>query len=153
MEPLVIVPVSRLDRATLRALSFARSIDGELTAVHVTDDLDEGEQLRRRWVRAVPDIPLVIIESPYRVLLTPLLAYIADRDKHDPSQPITIVLAEFVPRHFWEYVLHNQTAFRLKLQLFFRPNTVVIDVPYYMEMGRGEHESPVGEESPARNDR
>jgi hypothetical protein len=75
---------------------------------------------------------LTIVESPYRALLPPLLAYLDARDQQNPGQPITIVLAELVPRHFWEYVLHNQTALRLKLRLFYRPNTVVVDVPYHL---------------------
>jgi hypothetical protein len=64
--------------------------------------------------------------------MAPLLAYIDAADRNDPDRPTTVVLAEFVPRHLWEYPLHNQTALRLKLRLFFRPNTVVIDVPYHL---------------------
>ena len=76
---------------------------------------------------------LVILESPYRALIG-AAARIHRRAprRQDPEQPTTVVLAEFVPRHFWEYLLHNQTALRLKLRLFFRPNTVVIDVPYHL---------------------
>jgi hypothetical protein len=77
-------------------------------------------------------VPLVIVESPYRALLPPLLAYIDALDRQDPRRPITVVLAEFVPRRPWEYLLHNQTALRLKLHLFFRPNTIVVDVPYHL---------------------
>jgi hypothetical protein len=60
------------------------------------------------------------------------VAYIDAIDHMEPTRPITVVLSEFVPRHIWEYPLHNQTALRLKLRLFFRPNTVVIDVPYHL---------------------
>jgi hypothetical protein len=77
-------------------------------------------------------IDLVIVESPYRALIAPLMAYVDAKEKQDPRRPVTIVLAEFVPRHFWEYALHNQTALQLKLSLFFRPNTVVVDVPYHL---------------------
>lgn len=131
--PEVIVPVSRIDRATLNALAFARSISNNVTAVHVTDDPDDAEQMKERWDRWATAVPLVIVESPYRALIPPLVAYIDARHREDPERPLTVVLAEFVPRHFWEYVLHNQTAFRLKLLLFFRPNTIVVDVPYHLE--------------------
>jgi hypothetical protein len=130
--PHVIVPVARLDRAALQALAFARSISNDVTAVHVADDADSAERMRERWRAREGGIALVVIESPYRALIPPLLAYIDARARQDPERPITIVLAEFVPRHFWEYVLHNQTALRLKLRLFFRPNTVVVDVPYHL---------------------
>ena len=69
----------------------------------------------------------------------PLLAYIDATESADPLRPTTIVLAEFVPRHFWEYPLHNQTALRLKLRLFFRPNTVVVDVPFHLRPPRSRH--------------
>ena len=131
-DPLVIVPISRLDRAAYHALAYARSISSEVTAVHVNDDRDEIEQMRRRWEAWAEPVELIVLESPYRVLMSPLLAYIDAMDRLDPTRPITVVLSEFVPRHFWEYPLHNQTALRLKLRLFFRPNTVVIDVPYHL---------------------
>jgi hypothetical protein len=129
------VPVSRLDRTTLQALTFARSIvsdPSDVTAVHVTDDPVEGKAFQERWDHGIPDTPLMVIESPYRALLPPLLAYIDERGSRESARPVTVVLAEFVPRHFWEYFLHNQTALRLKLQLFFRPNTIVVDVPFHL---------------------
>jgi amino acid transporter len=130
--PQVIVPVARLDRAALHALAYARSISNDVTAVHVADDASAAERMRERWRERDDGISLVVIESPYRALMPPLLAYIDARARQDGERPITIVLAEFVPRHFWEYVLHNQTALRLKVRLFFRPNTVVVDVPYHL---------------------
>lgn len=131
-DPLVIVPVSRLDRPALQALAFARSISSEVTAVHVNDDRDEIEAMRREWEARAGPVELVILESPYRALMAPLLAYFDAIDQMDPGRPITVVLSEFVPRHFWEYPLHGQSALRLKLRLFLRPNTVVIDVPYHL---------------------
>ncbi|HUX88665.1 MAG TPA: APC family permease [Chloroflexota bacterium] len=130
--PHVIVPVSRLDRATVAALSYARSISSDVTAVHVTDDPRQAKEMKGRWDRWGGEIELIIIESPYRVLIAPLLAYVDAKEKQDPQRPITIVLTEFVPRHFWDYFLHNQTAFRLKFHFFFRPNTIVVDVPYHL---------------------
>ncbi len=130
--PHVVVPIARIDRAALAALAYARSISLDVTALHVTDDDIAGERMRRRWAMRDDGIPLVIIESPYRALIPPLLAYLDDRERDDPERPITVVLAEFVPRRFWDYLLHNQTALRLKLRLFLRPNTIVVDVPYHL---------------------
>jgi hypothetical protein len=133
------VPVARLDRAALRALGFARAISSDVTAVHIADSAAAAERMRLRWRAREDGIALVVIESPYRALIPTLLAYIDARARQDGERPITIVLAEVVPHHFWEYVLHNQTALRLKVRLFFRPNTVVVDVPYHLA-GDARHE-------------
>jgi len=139
--PLVVVPIARLDRQALRALTFARAISPEVVAVHVADDVREAEQLRRRWEQLGLNIPLEVVYSPYRALIEPLLAYIDALGKLDPGRPITVVLSEYVPKHFWELFLHNQTALRLKLRLFFRPNTIIIDVPYHLEYSLEELET------------
>jgi amino acid transporter len=128
--PVVLVPVARLDRSTLQAVAFARSISPSVRAVHIATTAESAEQFRDRWMRWTREIPIDVIESPYRSLLQPLLRYIERIDERD-DRPITIVLAEFVPRNWWEWILHSQTALRLKLALLFRPNTIVIDVPYH----------------------
>jgi amino acid transporter len=132
-EPHVVVPIANLDRAALQALAFARSISRDVVAVHISNDPDGSPEIRDQWERWGQQVQLVIVESPYRSLIAPLLAYIDGVDRGDSSRPITVVLSEFVPRHFWEWLLHNQTALRLKLHLFFRPNTIVIDVPYHLK--------------------
>nr|MBA2450687.1 amino acid permease [Chloroflexota bacterium] len=131
-EPILIVPVPGLNRAVARTLGYARALSQNVTAVHVTDDLEEADALRRRWKQWSTDVPLVILESEYRSLNGPLMLYIDALAKKDPNAPITVVLAEYVPRHWWEWPLHNQTALRLKGALFFRPNTAVVDVPYHL---------------------
>jgi amino acid transporter len=132
-KPIVIVPMPSLHLGVLPALDFARALSDNVTAVHVTDDLEAAERLKDQWEEWAQDIPLVIIESPYRSLLSPLLAYIEARRKNEPQRLVTVVLAEFVPKHWWEWILHNQTALRLKLALFFQPHTVVADVPYHLK--------------------
>jgi amino acid transporter len=132
VAPRVLVPVSRIDRATLNALAFATSISADVTAVHVSNDADDLAAMKQEWERWAGPVNLVILESPYRALMGPLMAYIDATDRADPAQPTTVVLPEFVPSHIWEYPLHNQTALRLKLRLFFRRNTVVVDVPYHL---------------------
>jgi len=131
-HPIVIVPIARLDEPARQAIAFANSISGEATAVHVTNDADTGDELRSRWPEWAGGAELVVIESPYRALIGPLLAYLDVLQRQDPSRPVLVVLSEFVPRHWWENLLHNQTALRLKLRLFSRPNTIVADVPYHL---------------------
>jgi amino acid transporter len=135
VAPRVVVPVSRLDRATLNALAFATSMATDVTAIHVADDAADVARMKADWERWGGPVSLVILESPYRALIAPMLAYLDATDRDDPTQPTTVVLPEFVPRHIWEYPLHNQTALRLKLRLFFRRNTVVVDVPYHLGYG------------------
>ena len=130
-KPIVIVPIARLDRPALQAIAFANSISTEAVAVHVTNDPDTADAIRQRWPEWAGSTELVIVESPYRALIGPLLAYMDALQRQSPDQPILVVLAEFVPRHWWENLLHNQTALRLKLRLFARPNTIVADVPYH----------------------
>jgi len=137
--PRVLVPIGRIDQASLSALAYARSISPDVTAVHVTDDEAAADAMKERWEREAPEVPLVILESPYRALLAPLLAYVNAVERMDPGPRTTIVLSELVPRHFWESLLHNQVALRLKLRLFFRRNTVVIDVPYHLEPSAKAH--------------
>jgi amino acid transporter len=130
--PVVIVPIARLDRAALQALAFARSVSPTVKAVHISTSKASAEEFRTRWAQLDTDIKLDVVTSPYRSLVAPLLKYIDAMDKSD-DRPITVVLAEFVPHHWWEWFLHSQTAFRLKAALLFRPNTIVIDVPYHFE--------------------
>jgi amino acid transporter len=131
-DPIVIVPIARLDRPSRQAIAFANSISRDATALHVTNEPAEAAELRRRWPEWAGETELVVVQSPYRALIGPLLAYLDALQEQAPDRPILVVLNEFVPRHWWEYVLHNQTALRLKLRLFARPNTIVADVPYHL---------------------
>jgi hypothetical protein len=137
IAPIVIVPIARIDRAARQALGFARSISPHIKVVHVATTPESAAEFERRFKRWVPGIPLDVIESPYRSLVPPLLHYIDALDRQD-ERPITVVVSEFVARNPWEWLLHSQTAFRLKVSLLFRPNTVVIDVPYHVEDARGD---------------
>src|SRR5690606_19085697 len=130
-----IVPISDVNRVARQTLAYARSISDNVTAVHVTDDEAEIERIRRAWNELGTDIPLVIIESPYRAVVGPLLRYIDEIDRQRPDDTVTVVLPEFIARHWWEHFLHNQTALRIKAALLFRPGTVVTSVPYHLERG------------------
>lgn len=129
----VIVPVSQLNRVARQTLAYARSISENVTAVHVSDDQAELDEFQRRWEAIGTDVPLILIESPYRSLIGPLMSYLDEVEKQRPGDTITVVLPEFVAHHAWEHVLHNQTALRLKAALLFRPGTVVTSVPYHLE--------------------
>jgi hypothetical protein len=129
--PQVVVAVGRINRATLAAVTFARSISPDVRAVYVCENVEQAIAYRQRWRELAPEVRLDVVESPYRSLLSPLLAYI-DAVDAERAGPVTVVLPEFVPRHWWEFLLHNFTALRLKLGLFFRPNTIVIDLPYHV---------------------
>ncbi len=142
--PHVVVPVARLDRATVRALAFARSISPNVQAVHIATSQASATAFKERWRRwhgkdaidGAKEIPMHTIASSYRSLIQPLLSYIDEIDARDP-RPVTVVLAEFVPHHWWEFILHSQNALRLRAALLFRPNTVVIDVAYHFEDAQG----------------
>jgi amino acid transporter len=131
-EPIVIVPVARLDRTARQAIAFANSISSHATAVHITNNQESAAELRERWPDWAGKTELVVVESPYRALVGPLLRYLDALQAQDPGRPVVVVLSEVVPRHWWENFLHNQTALRLKLRLFSRPNTIVADVPYHL---------------------
>jgi amino acid transporter len=128
----VIVPVAALNKPVLRTLRYARGISSDVTAIHVAEDLESAEGLRQSWEQWQCGIPLLILETPYRSFIAPLLAYIDALDARSPGSLVTVILPEFVPAHWWENILHNQTALRLKLSLLNRPNTVVTDVPYHL---------------------
>jgi amino acid transporter len=129
--PLVIVPIARLDQPSIDALSFARSISAGALAVHITNDVATAKVLKEQWRELGGGAELVIVESPYRALIGPLLRYLDALQRQDPDRRLLVVLSEVVPRHWWDNFLHNQTALRLKLRLFFRKNTIVADVPYH----------------------
>lgn len=144
----VLVPVADLNRATLRALDYARSITGaeelapgqkegrhvSIQAVHVTDDADNAATFQERWSRLDPGVELVILEAPYRQLVAPLLRYIDAIERRHPEgdSVVTVLLPEFVPARWWEHLLHTHTALQLKGALLFRQRTVVTSVPYHL---------------------
>jgi amino acid transporter len=128
----VLVPVDELNRAILRTVDYARSVSANVTALHITDDLQQAQELRREWESMVLDVPLVMIDSPFRSFVAPVLSYIDALDRSDPGHFVTVVLPEFRTAWPWQRFLHNQSARRLKSVLLDRPNTVVTEVPYFL---------------------
>jgi hypothetical protein len=130
----VIVPVPGINRAVIHAVNVGRSIADDVRAVLISDEPEEAAAIGERWQRQLPDVPLVIVESPYRALVGPLLAYLDVLDETWPKgeeAPITfVVIPEYVARSWWERLLYNQSAKRLRQVLIGRPHTVVVGVPY-----------------------
>jgi hypothetical protein len=129
----VVVPVDALNKLSMAAMTFARNLSGRVTAVHITDDREEAEDLRSRWDKAVPDVRLLVIESPYRAFLAPMVAYVGSLQRSEPGVLVVVVLPSFVPHHWWERLLHNRDIARLKPHLGRQPGVRVIDFPYRLE--------------------
>jgi amino acid transporter len=134
----VVVPVGGIHRGILPALRYAQSLSQDATAVIVDVDPAETAEVVKRWERWGMGMPLKVLDSPYRSVLGPILRYLDDLEWEVRfDQQLTVVLPEFVPSRWWQFLLHNQNAFLLKAALFFRRRaghriTVVTDVPYYL---------------------
>jgi amino acid transporter len=150
-EERAVVPVPTINRAVIQAINVARSISNDVRAVYISDDPEEVGELRKRWERQVPGVPLVVVESPYRALVGPLVAYLDVLDRAwppDKEEPITfVVIPEYVARHWWERVLYNQLSRRLRTALLGRPYTVVVNVPYRREDPTPLFETVAGSET------
>jgi amino acid transporter len=129
----VIVPVPTISRAVVRSVQFGRALSEDVRAVHITIDAASAEQLRKDWEHMLPGVPLVIIETPYRSLVTPFLHYLDVMAPTPPDTITVVVLPEYVPRHWWDRFLHNQKAEQIGEALVGRHNTVVAAVPYGAE--------------------
>jgi amino acid transporter len=136
-EERVIVPVPGITRAVVQAVNVGRSIAPDVRAVLISDEPEEAAAVKERWERQLPEVPLVIVESPYRALVGPMLAYLDVLDRTWPADkepPVTfVVIPEYVARSWWERLLFNQSANRLRRVLIGRPHTVVVNVPYRRE--------------------
>ena len=131
----VLVLIGDVHRGVVRAVQYARTLAPTATvrAVYVETDPARTARLEEKWGKWGLGVPLVVLTSPYRSLLRPLLDYLDQIQSRGDDQMVTIVLPEFLPRHWWQHVLHNQTALLVKGALLFRKNTVVADVPYHLK--------------------
>jgi len=128
----VLVPISGVIRPVAEALEYAKTLSDDVRAVYVAIDPAATEQLRGMWERYENGVPLVLLGSPYRSLMEPLLEYIEQIAKDRPEDYVTIVLPEFVPARWWHHLFHNQRALLIKGALLFKPNTVVTSVPFHL---------------------
>jgi amino acid transporter len=129
---IVIVPISGVQRAVVSALRYAESISTDVRAVFVNDNTEQIAALRQEWEKWGGSTRLIVLESPFRSLMEPLMEYIEQIERERSNAYITVVLPEFVPSQWWHHLLHNQRALLIKGALLFRPNVVVTSVPFHL---------------------
>lgn len=128
-----VVLISGIHKGVLPALQLAKSLAPDnVTAVYVNLDQDQTERLRARWCDWGCEVPLVVLDSPFRSLITPLMKYIDEVDGRYKDDEVMVILPEFVPAHWWEHLLHNQTGLILRTALMFRKGKIVVSVPYHL---------------------
>ncbi len=128
----VILPIGGVHRGTLHALNYARSLSDDVTAVHIALDQSEEDKVRSKWERWGDGVRLVIIPSPYRALIEPMIQYIREvASQRQAGDILTVVVPEFLPEKPWQNILHMQTVFTLRLGLLGLKNIVIIEVPYH----------------------
>ncbi|XVQ83481.1 APC family permease [Microbispora siamensis] len=143
-----IVLVSKIHKPTLRALAYARATrPSSLEAVTVSVDADEANRLREEWDRRGIEVPLKILDSPYREITGPILDYVKSLRRRSPRDVVTVYIPEYVVGRWWEHLLHNQSALRLKGRLLFKPGVMVTSVPFQLASsdrlkGRREPSAP-----------
>jgi amino acid transporter len=134
----IVVPLSGIHRGSLAALHFARLMSRDVTAALVDTDPQDTTRVREKWPIWGHGVPLVVLESPYRSTIGPLVTYLNEVDRRDPERgPAVVVLPEFVPARWWHHLLHNRTAFMLKNILIYQSgrtgrDRVIINVPYHL---------------------
>ena len=130
----VVIPIGGVHRGTLAALRYARMLSDDITAVHVSIDQEETDKIRQKWDVWGDGVRLVILDSPYRLFIEPLLEYIDDLDtQRKPNETISIVVPQFVTRKIMSNALHSRTADTLRKILLNRPGIVITEVPYQVE--------------------
>ena len=132
MTNTVLVLVGDLHRGVVHALQYAQTLSPTAKALYVETDPDRTRRLEERWGKWGQGLPLIVLASPYRSLLGPLLEYIDQLQRHGENHVVTIVLPEFIPARWWQQILHNQTALLIKGTFLFRKNVIVTDVPYHL---------------------
>jgi hypothetical protein len=125
------MPVSGIHQGTLEALRYAKLLSDDVTAVHISMDPAETEKVQKKWVTWGEGTRLVILDSPFRLFIEPLLQYVEEViDHRQPNETITVVVPEFIPSQPWHKLLHMRTADLLRGELLSKPGVVVTDVPY-----------------------
>ena len=132
IDTTVLVLVGDLHRGVVEALQYARALSPAAKAVYVEMDPERTRRLEEKWSQYGMGVPLVVLTSPYRSLLGPLLDYIDHLSARPGKHMVTMVLPEFIPARWWQHLLHNQTALLIKGALLFRRNVIVTDVPYHL---------------------
>jgi amino acid transporter len=131
-QNIVVMPIGSVNRPVIIALDYLRQRAQDIRAVHVDVDPEETAKIKEDWEKWGAGIPLVILPSPYRSFLEPLLDYIEQVRQESPSGWVTVALAEVLPSRWWENLLHNQRALLIKAALLFKFRIIVTDVPYHL---------------------
>ncbi|MFI5231636.1 MAG: APC family permease [Gemmatimonadales bacterium] len=131
-EHTVVVPIGAVNKATAAALVYATSLSRNVRAIHIEVDPKDTPRVEREWDRWDIGYELEILSSPYRSIVRPLVEYVLQLQDERPGALITVVTPELVPRHWWEYLLHNKTALYIRTAFVFKPNVVVVAVPYLL---------------------
>jgi len=127
----VVVLIAGVHRGSLTAMAYARALSPDVTAVHVSIDPVESQKVREKWDLYGEGVRLVVLDSPYRLMVEPVMDYINELLAiRQPNELLTVVVPQFVPAHWWENLLHNQTALLLRFALLFKPGLVILEVPY-----------------------
>jgi amino acid transporter len=150
----VIVPVNGITKATSAALVYATTISEEVIAVCIEVDSRDSARMRAEWEEWDIGVPLEIVPSPYRSVLKPLVEFVDNLSMVSPGQLVTVIVPEIVPKHWWEHLLHNKTALYIRTAFLFKPNVVVIAIPYlvghaYRLRDRYDYEGELEDEEPA----
>jgi amino acid transporter len=133
IEHSVLMPIDDVNYASLRAMSFARTISKDITVIHIATDTKRAEKIQEKMHMYAPDLKLVIVESPLRAFMRPLLTYVDFHHRQHPRGFVTIVMPEFITAHWWERFLHNRTAEHLTQAFKRHPNIAVVNVPYLLK--------------------
>ena len=133
IEHSVLMPIDDVNYASLRAMSFARTISKDITVIHIATDTKRAEKIQEKMRTYAPDLKLVIVESPLRAFMRPLLTYVDFHHRQHPQGFVTIVMPEFITAHWWEKFLHNRTAEHLTQAFKRHPNIAVVNVPYLLK--------------------
>ncbi|MBD0418133.1 APC family permease [Streptomyces sp. NPDC052309] len=129
-----VVLISKIHRPTLRALAYAKLLRSDsLEALSVNVDPAETKALREEWERRGIDVPLKVLDSPYREITRPVIEYVKSLRKESPRDAVSVIIPEYVVGHWYEHLLHNQSALRLKGRLLFTPGVMVTSVPYQLQ--------------------
>jgi amino acid transporter len=137
--PRVVIPIGGIHRGIIDAVNFGRSMTEHVTALYIEIEPDDTPEIREEWAEWFPDIPLEIVPSPYRSIIAPLIDFLDRTDlEHNDGQQAVLILPEFVPARWWQSILHNQTAWLIRMALLYRRRLtgfqhVIIDVPYHLK--------------------
>ena len=133
----VVIPVATFTKVVANTIEYAISISNDITAVHIVLDDEKAKKLKAKWEIFYPGISLIMISSPYRAILAPLLDYLNGVEKSiKPYELIMILIPEFITHKWWQYFLHNQSGWILKSVLLFNKSYVIASVPYHLSEPR-----------------